>query len=137
MPHIEIDQQTDDYLSLAARVAGISKGQVVAQLIAFTRSGSADVDSPRASQEAPGLRTVGIHADYEGHRTSAVFVRGLGRIDIIDGPLIGRSYKTPSEAAREIVATYNPNVTSNRNGWTFFVVSDTGAPLQTIRYDGL
>jgi hypothetical protein len=137
MPLIEVDQQTDDYLALAARVAGISKGQVVAQLIAFTRSEPADTDPSRPDREPPGLRTIAIHADYEGHRTNATFVRGLGRIEILDGPLAGRSFKTPSEAAKEIVTTYNPSVSANRNGWTFWIISENNAPLQTIRYDDL
>jgi hypothetical protein len=137
VPLIEVDQQTDDYLALAARVAGISKGQVVAHLIALARSESAEMDAPSPSREPPGLRTVAIHADYDGHRTNATFVRGLGRIEIIDGPLAGRSFKTPSEAAKEIVTTYNPNVSANRNGWTFWVISEKNAPLQTIRYDDL
>ena len=137
MPLIEIDSQTDDYLTLAARVAGISKGQVVAQLIALAQTGSGEMEAARIDREPPGLRTTAIHADYEGHRTSATFVRGLGRIEIIDGPLAGRSFKTPSEAAKEVVATYNPNVSANRNGWTFWIISENGAPLQTIRYDDL
>lgn len=137
MPLIDVDQQTDDYLALAARVAGISKGQVVTQLIALARSESAETDAPRLDREPPGLRTIAIHADYEGHRTNAMFVRGLGRIEIVDGPSAGRSFKTPSEAAKEVVTTYNPNVSANRNGWTFWVISETNAPLQTIRYNDL
>ncbi len=137
MPQIEVDPQTDDYLTFAARIAGISKGQVVAHLVVLAKTGFAEIVSPGPSREPPGLRTVAIHADYEGHRTNAIFVRGLGRIEIADGPLAGRSFKTPSEAAREIVATYNPNVSANRNGWTFWVISESNAPLQTIRYDDL
>src|SRR5262245_7813136 len=131
MPMIEIDQQTDDYLALAARVAGISKGQVVAHLVVLARSDPL-VDSPA---RPGGDRTVPIHADYEGHRTNARYVRGPGRIEIVDGPLAGESFKTPSEAAVRVVKEYNPEVNPNRNGWTFWVISETGAPLQTIRYD--
>src|SRR5262249_4616505 len=108
-----------------------------AQLIALTRSDPVEPYVSQPSREPAGLRTVAIHADYEGHRTNAMFVRGLGRIDIIDGPMAGRSFKTPSEAAKEVVATYSPSVTANRNGWTFWVISETSAPLQTIRYDDL
>jgi hypothetical protein len=132
VPTVEIDQQTDDYLTLAARVAGITKGQVVAQLIALARS-SPDEDA--SSRGEPQIRTVAIHADYDGQLTNATFYRGLGRITITDGPLAGRSYKTPSEAARDVVAQRNPNIAANRNGWAFWLLSENNAPLQTIRYD--
>jgi hypothetical protein len=128
---IEVDQQTDDYLALAARVAGISKGQVVAQLVVLAKS-EPPADSPR---RPGGERAVTIHADYEGHRTIARYIRGLGRIEIEDGPLAGESFKTPSEAAVRVVRKYNPEINPNRNGWTFWVITETGAPLQTIRYD--
>jgi hypothetical protein len=131
MPKVEVDQQTDDYLALAAKVAGISKGQVVTQLVVLARS-----ESPSAAPvRLGGDREVAIHADYEGHRTNAQFIRGPGRIEIIDGPIAGESFKTPSEAAVRVVREYNPEVNPNRNGWTFWVISETGAPLQTIRYD--
>ena len=131
MPIVEVDQQTDDYLALAAKVAGISKGQVVAQLVVLATSEPTSGATARSS----GDRTVPIHADYEGHRTNALFVRGPGRIEIADGPLAGESFKTPSEAAVRVVREYNPEVNPNRNGWTFWMITETGAPLQTIRYD--
>lgn len=75
-----------------------------------------------------------IHADYAGHRTRGVFVRGPGRIEITDGPLAGREFRTPSEAARAVVGEYKPEVNPHRNGWGFWAVSSTGAPLQSIRH---
>jgi hypothetical protein len=129
---IEIDAETDEFLSVAARVAAISKGQVVAQLVALAKA-EPNPTSPAVRSSA----AVTIHADYEGHRTSARYIRGPGRIEILDGPLADTSYKTPSEAAREVVKLYNPSVTANRNGWTFWSISESGDPLQTIRYDDI
>jgi hypothetical protein len=100
--------------------------RLVEQSRAVIQGASADDDTEPAS--------VRIHADYAGHRTFALFVPGPGRIEITSGPLAGRSFRTPSEAAREIVKHYNPEVSPHRNGWGFFVVSATGAQLQSLRH---
>ncbi|HEX6684100.1 MAG TPA: hypothetical protein VF062_14950 [Candidatus Limnocylindrales bacterium] len=132
MPMIEIDQETDQYLEFAARVAGMDKGQVVAQLVHLAKASTNGGDKPGTAKAA-----VLIHAVYEGHRTHAQYIRGVGRIEITDGPLAGQAFKTPSEAAKAVVSHHNPDVTANRNGWTFWLVTDGGAPLQTIRYDDI
>jgi hypothetical protein len=69
-----------------------------------------------------------------GHRTYASFVPGPGRIEITSGPLTGAVRRTPSEAARKTVNHYNPDVSPHRNGWGFFYLVATGAPLQSLRY---
>ncbi|MEV0001270.1 hypothetical protein AB0H28_03145 [Micromonospora sp. NPDC050980] len=132
MPLIDIDEDTDNYLAFAADVAGLTKGQIVARLVreARTRAG-ARRDEPTDGEETPAVK---VYADYAGHRTFASFVPGPGRIEITSGPLAGRVYKTPSQAAREIVKHYNPEVSPHRNGWSFFLISDNSAPLQTLRY---
>lgn len=130
MPMIEVDQETDDYLSFASSVAGLSKGQIVAQLIAQARSGSVSTSRGGGKPDA-----VPIHSFYEGNHTEALYYRRGGRIEILNGSLAGRTFKTPSEAAKEVVGTYNPDVSANRNGWTFWTVTETKAPLQSIRYD--
>lgn len=131
MPMIEVDQETDDYLSFASQIAGLSKGQIVAQLVAQVRAGSAAGSKKDGKPDA-----VPIHSFYEGHLTEATYYRRGGRIEILTGSLAGRNFKTPSEAAKEVVTLLNPGVSSaNRNGWTFWVVTDTKAPLQSIRYD--
>ena len=126
MPHIEVDDETDGYLEFASSLTGLTKGQLIAQLVAKSRAGGAP-----ETQGKP--QAVNIHGDYLGHRTEAHFIPGPGRIDITSGPLAGRSFRTPSEAAREVVKSYNPDVSPHRNGWSFWVVSSTNAPLQTIR----
>jgi hypothetical protein len=44
--------------------------------------------------------------------------------EISSGPLAGRSFKSPSEAARAVIEQVNPAVNSNRNGMTFWRVDD-------------
>jgi hypothetical protein len=130
MPNIEVDAETDRYLEFAARIAGLSKGAVVARLVGMYQTSRGD---PTAVPE-PEPRVVPIHADYEGHRTHANFVLGPGRIEVLSGPCTGTTYRTPSEAARAVVSAYKPDVSPHRNGWTFWIVTATGAPLQSLRH---
>lgn len=133
MPQVDVDDATDRYLSFAAGIAGLTKGEVVARLVAQAQAQA--VGEPRttdAGEEEPA--GVKVYADYAGHRTYASFVPGPGRVEITSGPLAGQSYRTPSQAAREIVKHYNPAVSPHRNGWSFFLVAATGAPLQTLRH---
>lgn len=129
---IEVDEQTFRSLEFAARVSGCTAGEVVARLVA-----AASMPPPRArdetehSEEAAGMA---VYADYEGHRTHGRYDPKTTRIDIVSGPLVGRSFKTPTGAARAVVAHYKPGVSPNRNGWSFWVLDDgSGRFVQSIR----
>ena len=132
MPSIEIDDDTDRYLSFAAEIAGLSKGQIVAKLVTDARSRVRSPLPERGDRGEP--QAVRVYADYAGHRTYASFVPGPGRVEITSGPLAGQVFKTPSQAARAIVGHYKPEVSPHRNGWSFFVFEETGAPLQILRH---
>lgn len=131
MAQIEVDDATDAYLAFAASIAGMTKGQVIARLVAQVQAVVASREDESGEEEPAPVR---IYADYGGHRTFASFIPGPGRIEITSGPLTGQSFRTPSQAAREIVKYYNPDVNPHRNGWGFFLVAATGAPLQTLRH---
>ncbi|GIM89304.1 hypothetical protein [Paractinoplanes toevensis] len=126
MALIEVDQNTKQAVSLAARMANVSEGEIVRRLV----RGSAP---PREDEKiTPG---VAIFADYEGHRVRARFY-APARVEIVDGPLAGQSFGTPTGAARAVVRHYNPSINDNRNGWTFWQVGNgTGVRtwLQSIR----
>lgn len=130
MPEIEIDVATDRYLEFAASVAGLTKGQVVARLVEQVQAMARGAAEVKGEEGGP----IKIHADYAGHRTSAVFVPGPGRIEISAGPLAGQTFRSPSEAARKVVEHRRPGVSPHRNGWSFWIVSATGAPLQSLRH---
>jgi hypothetical protein len=126
MATIEVDAETDRYLDFASRVARISKGEVVARLVAA--EGLPELDA------APPAVGVLVHSDYAGYRTRARFVPGPARIEILDGPLAGKTFKSPTAAARAVVSHYRPTVSAHRNGWSFWTVSASGVPLQNLRY---
>jgi hypothetical protein len=128
---IEVDDQTYRSLEFAARMAKTTAGDVVALLVAQASM----PEPPSAATDAEETpRTVKVYADYDGHRTHGAFDPTTSRIDITSGPLAGRSFKTPTGAARAVVAHYNPGVNPNRNGWSFWMRDDgSGATVQTIR----
>ncbi|MFI7076973.1 hypothetical protein ACIBO1_06755 [Micromonospora sp. NPDC049903] len=132
MPSIEIDDDTDRYLSFAAEIAGLSKGQIVAKLVVDARSRLRAPLPERGDREEP--KAVRVYADYAGHRTYASFVPGPGRMEITSGPLAGQVFKTPSQAARAIVGHHKPEVSPHRNGWSFFLIEDSNVPLQSLRH---
>lgn len=126
MPTIEVDEESWRAISFAARMAGVTPGEVVRRMIA---ANAADVARDPSNDEVP------IYADYEGHRTHAVYYPPA-RVQISDGPLKGMSFKSPTGAARAIVRQFNPGINDNRNGWTFFYIDNGDGPrasLQSIR----
>ncbi len=129
---VEVDEQTYRSLEFAARISGCTAGEVVARLVAEASmpAPSAEEDS-KQREESSGVT---IYADYEGHRTQGRYDPRTTRIDITSGPLSGQSFKTPTGAARAVVAHYKPGVSPNRNGWSFWMLDDgSGKFLQSIR----
>lgn len=81
--------------------------------------------------------TVAVHADYKGVRTNGIYDQITRRITITSGPLRSPRDHSVSGAAKTVVeyilgAKLNTGG-SQRNGWVFWQVSATGAPLQSIR----
>lgn len=127
MASIEVDVSTKQTVSFAARMAGVTEGEIISRLIAASALVETGSDPPPDG--------VAIYADYEGHRTRARYFEPA-RVEIVDGPLAGKSFKTPTGAARAIVRQYNSSVNDNRNGWAFFQIDNNGGPrvwLQSIR----
>ena len=127
MATIEVDEAVKGTVAFAARMADVTEGEIVRRLIAAS---SLEVNEP-----GHGQKTVPIYADYEGHRTRALYFPP-SRVEIVDGPLKSRSFKTPTGAARAVVRHYNPSVNDNRNGWGFWQIDNGGGPrawLQSIR----
>jgi hypothetical protein len=127
MATVDVDDETDRYLEFASRVAQISKGEVVARLVAADKR-------PAVGEPASPALGVPVHADYAGYRTRARYVPGPARIEIIDGPLAGRTFTSPTAAARAVVSHYRPTVSAHRNGWNFWTVTASQIPLQNLRY---
>jgi hypothetical protein len=125
---IEVDEDTKQTVAFAAQMANLSENAIIRRLIAASTLASSE-------RVRPSSRDVTVYADYEGHRVHARFIEPA-RVEIVDGPLAGQSFKTPTGAARAVVRLYNPDINDNRNGWTFWQLdTDSGArsSLQSIR----
>ena len=127
MATIDVDVGTKQAVAFAARMANVAEGEIIRRLVGASAQSTEEPDS--ADQG------VAIYADYEGHRVRARYFRPA-RVEIADGPLAGKSFKTPTGAARAVVRHYNPSVNDNRNGWSFWQI-DNGASnrewLQSLR----
>jgi hypothetical protein len=126
MAAIEVDDGVKRTVSFAARMAKVTEGEIVRRLVAASSLSPEEPD--------PGQKGVPIYADYEGHRTRALYF-APARVEVVDGPLKSKSFKTPTGAARAVVRHYNPSVNDNRNGWGFWQLDNGGrrAWLQSIR----
>ncbi|MCG7285454.1 hypothetical protein MHY85_05620 [Cellulomonas sp. ACRRI] len=131
MPHIEVDNQTAFAIQLAADTAAISPGEVIRRLIERSRPAAFSTAATVDEGLDGGLE---IHAIYDGHRTNAVYELASRRVTITDGPLAGKSFKSPSGAAIAVVSRFRPDVNPNRNGWSFWTVTGTGELLQSVRH---
>jgi hypothetical protein len=132
MATIEVDEDTKRTVAFAARMANLSEDAIIRRLIATSTLASSE-------RTRTSSRDVAVYADYEGHRVHARFTEPA-RVEIVDGPLAGQSFKTPTGAARAVVRHYNPDINDNRNGWTFWQLdNDSGVrtSLQSIRPGGV
>jgi len=125
---IEVDEGSKRAVALAAKMAKVTEGEIVRRLIA-----DSPLEEKAEGQPGPANTGVPIYADYGGHRTRALYF-APGRVEITDGPLRSRSFKSPSGAARAVVRQYHPGVDDNRNGWRFWLLDNgSGRQLQSIR----
>ncbi|MGH3682246.1 MAG: hypothetical protein ACRDT2_18575 [Natronosporangium sp.] len=76
---------------------------------------------------------IDIHAVYTGIRVEAEFEMSTARVLVTSGVLAGRTFRSPSGAAIAVVQSLNPSVSPNRNGWNFWIITDTGEFLGTLR----
>jgi hypothetical protein len=124
MATIEVDEAAKRTVSFAARMAGVTEGEIVRRLIA---ANALEVEEGEPRQEG-----VLVYADYEGSRTRARYF-APARVEITDGPLKGRSFRSPTGAARAVVRHYNPSVNDNRNGWSFWQIDNGSGPRVWLR----
>lgn len=125
MPGLTVTQRTHDRVTDLALAWGISEDAAILRLIDFWKgasAGSADTEDE-----------VRVHAFYNGKRAEAIYHPSTSRVDVVSGPAACDPGLKPSRAAAEVVRAVNPGVNPARNGWTFWIVDGTGAPLQSLR----
>ena len=128
MPKIDLTDSTYDQLTLLARAWEVTEGEAVERLLGRFRQ----PDQRTLSTSDTGDEEVPIHAIYRGERSEGFFNRKTRRITLTEGP-VQDTFVAPSPAAAAFVTAVAPDVSGNRNGWSFWTVTATGEPLQSIR----
>lgn len=128
MEAIQVDSMTFRDLSLIAKAAGLTHSQAVAFLIEQFRRTSGSMDPTQAPS-----RGVPVHATYQGQRIEGMFDAETGGLTVTSAPLQGKWFRSPSGAAKAVVASLKPGVTPNRSGYDFWFVTSTGKTLASIR----
>jgi hypothetical protein len=126
MTHLAVADDVYEQVLLLSRAWAVAPGEVIRRLLAEFSKGGEQEPLQRGSE-------VAVHAIYAGKRTDGSYDPATKSLTITTGPLTGRSFKSPSGAAVALVAALNPSVHPNRNGWWFWMRSDTGELLKTIR----
>ncbi|SDZ29848.1 hypothetical protein SAMN05421684_4283 [Asanoa ishikariensis] len=76
---------------------------------------------------------VAVHVIYKKTRVDGIFNKANHELRITKGPLAGRTFSSPSNAAIAVVEKLNPaREFSNTNGRTFWLVTATGRTLRSI-----
>ncbi|WP_432836768.1 hypothetical protein [Dactylosporangium sp. CA-092794] len=125
----DVPNDAHSKVQLLANAWEVSEGEAVARLVEHFANApsSAKPKDERQNGQVP------IYAIYEATRIEAVYDSNTKGVTITSGKLNGRTYSTPSGAAAAVVSAYNPSVNPNRNGWSFWILSDNGEILQSIR----
>jgi len=125
---VKVDVAIADYrrLMLLARAWRITPGDAVSRLLDHFE-GELPEQTPKVDQRLP------VHAIYADQRVEGLFDPRNEHLEITTGPLAGRTYRSPSGAAVAVVGLHRKSVNPNRNGWTFWSLTETGELLQTMR----
>lgn len=133
---LDLDQLTAERLTLVAATLGMSKSSTVSWLLDRLGSSAADLESSNAQPiEDAASPWIPVHTVYRGQRVEAVFNVDTHLLCITsDGPLKGENFVKPSPAARAVIGWIAPDINPHRNGWGFWIVTETGEDLQGRRY---
>lgn len=121
---LKVSAEVYDTVQLLAKALGTTEDGALRRLIEEYR--------PKPAHETePAGRPV--HAVYDGNRIEGRYHPETEKVVITSEPLAGLSFKSPSGAAIAVVRHYRPEVNPNRNGWSFWTLTENGQLLNSIR----
>jgi hypothetical protein len=127
---IEVSDATYARLDFGARVAGVTISELLDRLTAPSGRPPSSADPLPA-----GPDEVRVFVTYRGHRVDGVLDLETDRLRITDGPtgLVGRSLRSPTQAAMEVVKLLNPDrERPETNGWRFWRDLETGQIIDRV-----
>ena len=127
---INLDEPTHALVRFAARLFGVSEAEVVGRAVReYAREAEA---TPRPGREP--WTPVPVYGEYDGRRVEGKYLPATRRLTLTSEPLAGTAYKSPSGAARAVVAALNPaRSAAQTNGWRFWHLAETGERLEVLR----
>jgi hypothetical protein len=127
---IELDERTHELVRFAARMFSLSESEIVARAVLSFGEQSPTFARPRRDPWQP----VELYGEYEGHRVGGLYLPATKRVTVTTPPLAGEKFKSPSGAARAVVAALNPERASTQtNGWRFWHLVETDERLEVMR----
>jgi len=146
MTTIEVDASTARSIRFAAHLWGVSEGEVVRRMVqrleAEASAGSSATALPGRVASKPSTVPSGgtgttdprieTWMDYAGQRTEALFDAATHELEIVSGPLRGRTFGSPSGACSAVKLHYRPEQIGSCNGWVTWRVAG-GATLDKHR----
>ncbi len=129
MPHIEVDDRTYRELELLAVAWHTTIGEAVDRLVTKLATRATTRVTVRAH---PATDPVEVHAFYNGTRTDATFDPESHAVTVCSGPLRGHTYASPTEAEDAVRALLNPDAEAVVKGWTSWLVTASGIPLDLL-----
>ena len=131
MKTIQISDATYEKLDFGARVAGVS----IAELVDRLTSSVEDSVSSRTPPRGVEPEEVRVFVSYRGKRIDGLLDLETQRLRIMDGSadLAGRSFRSPTQAAVEVVKLLNPErERPETNGWRFWRDLETGQIIDRV-----
>lgn len=126
---VELDESTHALVRFAARMFNVTESEIVARAVQAYSREHPPVERPARDPWEP----VAVYATYDGNRVEGLYLPATRRLTVTSGPVAGSRYKSPSGAARAVVAAYRPARESTTNGWRFWRLVDTDERLEVLR----
>jgi hypothetical protein len=125
---VSIDARTAAVVRRRAREFGMSETDFVRRAV------SVYLDVLEGTAPRDPWTPVPIYGTYEGHRVEGLFLPATRRVTVTTEPIAGARFKSPSGAARAVVAALNPGrVHSQSNGWRFWRLVESDERLEVLR----
>lgn len=131
MGTVELDESTHALVRFASRMFGVTEAEVVGRAVqAYSRDRS-PVERP---EQRDPWRPVPVYGAYEGRRVEGLYLPATRRLTVTSDPLPDSRFKSPSGAARAVVAAVNPDRTATQtNGWRWWRLVETDERLEVLR----
>jgi len=137
---VGIWDSTHERLLRVTKVAQVDMAELIDRLTCLFLDGPDHQEvaarAPRSPAEAALEAALEVFVVYKGVRVTGTLDRRTDCLQIVDGPpvLVERTFKSPTQAAVEVVKTINPSRgRPETNGWRFWHSAGDGQIIDRLR----